>query len=78
MTDIYGALNTLPNDPFDTVIIVTDTEHNYDSEKLSERNDIGSVVILNIYAPEYAEHPVLDAIETAWHVRPSVRQLSME
>lgn len=77
-TDIYAALNTLPDEAFDIVIIVTDTYHGYSTSYINERNDIGSVIILDPAAPETADQGVIDEIAANWHITPLIRRLNME
>lgn len=77
-TNISNALNTLPDEAFDIVIIVTDTYDSYDALFINERTDIGAIVILDPEPLERVRQDVIDTIADKWHVAPSLRQLSLE
>lgn len=76
-TDIYGALNTLPDEPFDIVILVTDTWNNGYST-LQERKNVAALHILSVVDTSETYHAVASEIGTKWNVSPIVRRLDME
>lgn len=89
-TDIFGAMNLLPDEAFDTVILVTDTDNSYNTDDftffglftiiegrpLNSRNNIGSVVILN--PANLTHHDTIHEIEKKWEVTPVIRHLNMD
>lgn len=72
-TDIYSALNLIPEESFDRVLLVTDTEHNDLWSNLNPRTDIGAVTILN--PTNIDEQFVLQTIEDEWGITPSISRL---
>lgn len=76
-TNIYGALNTLPDEPFDVVILVTDTWDNR-GYTLKERDNIAAFYILSVVDTGETYHTTASTIGTKWHVSPVVRRLDME
>lgn len=81
-TNVYAALNSIPAGDYDTVILVSDLLSANSS--LTERTDIGNVVIIYVGDADDMENldkkaqRVIDEITEKWSVAPIIQQLVTE
>lgn len=75
-TDIYAALNSVPDDQgIQTVMLVTDTQHNIIFSRLKSRTDIEQVVIVSTVPEDYVNRRVIRNIKSNWGVTPVIQYL---
>lgn len=73
-TNIPLALNSLPDEAYDNVIIVTDT-YNNGNDSINERNNIGSVTVVSTVVEEKIDSEIIQDIKTSWGVEPEIQFL---